>query len=278
MLETVVWKWPRSVLAPVALVLVTACGSERIGTPAAREPTGVSAARDPAGAASPEEQRAMPTPEQSADGWLPLFNGKDLTGWTVIGSGDWKVKDGELVVESAEHGPTAARKRMLGWLASTAEFSSFELSIEFMFERGWDSGVIFRSRLSLLPWEDGHEIQLLDDAEAIKQGLPQIPFACFPSGTLLGRAKATLAPENYLVRGQWQKLLVKAYGPHIQVELNGHVALDVEDATFTSGHLGIQYYAHDLALRVRRVLVRPMAGGDKPGGNWGPVFLKSTGT
>jgi hypothetical protein len=277
MLETVMRKLPRPALAPAALVLITACGSERIGTPSARDPTDVSATRDPAGAASPEERRAMPTPEESADGWLPLFNGKDLTGWTVVGSGDWKVKDGELVIESAEHGPTAARKRMLGWLASTAEFSSFELSIEFMFERGWDSGVLFRSRLSLLPWEDGYEIQLLDDAEATKQGLPQIPFDCFPSGTLLGRAKATLAPDNYLARGQWQKVLLKAHGPRIQVELNGHAALNVEDATFPSGHLGIQYYAHDLALRVRRVLVRPMAGGDKPGGTWGPVFLKSAG-
>lgn len=261
-------KLQMSWLAPAALVLVIACGSERAAAPPAQGP---SAAR------SDQELRAMPTPEESADGWLPLFNGRDLSGWTVVGSGDWQVKNGELVIESAERGPTANRKRMLGWLASTTEFSSFELSLEIMFERGWDSGVIFRSRLSLLPWEDGHEIQLLDDVEATRQGLPEIPFQCFPSGTLLGRAKATLAPADYLVRGRWQKVVLKAHGPHIQVELNGHTALDVEDGTFTSGHLGIQYYAHDLALRVRRVLIRPMAGGDKPGGTWGPVFLKSAG-
>jgi hypothetical protein len=257
---------------PAGLALAIACGCGKPDSPSDRDPPAPPAPRADQGL------RAMPTAEEAAAGWLPLFNGRDLTGWTVVGSGDWQVKDGELVATSGDRGPTASRKRMLGWLASTGEFSNFDFMMEFEFERGWDSGVLFRSRLSLLPWEDGYEIQLLDDVEATKQGLPKLAFPCFPSGTLLGRAKAELGPPDYLVQGRWQKILLEARGPHIRVELNGHAALDVQDGTFASGHLGIQYYTHDLVLRVRRVLVRPMGGGDTPGGTWGAVFVEAAGS
>ena len=44
-------------------------------------------------------------PDPSADGprWTPLFNGKDLTGWTVDGGdrGSWRVDGGDLVVDGS---------------------------------------------------------------------------------------------------------------------------------------------------------------------------------
>ena len=44
-----------------------------------------------------------------SDGWVPLFNGKDLTGWTTHAlapaGDDWRVEDGALVGRAG--GPTA---------------------------------------------------------------------------------------------------------------------------------------------------------------------------
>jgi len=41
---------------------------------------------------------------QSPMGWWPLFNGKDLTGWTQTGAAQWKVEDGVIVGWQAEPG------------------------------------------------------------------------------------------------------------------------------------------------------------------------------
>ena len=35
--------------------------------------------------------------EKSKDGWIQLFNGKDLTGWRISDNGKWKVEEGEIV-------------------------------------------------------------------------------------------------------------------------------------------------------------------------------------
>ena len=43
---------------------------------------------------------------------ISLFNGRDLTGWTVHGTELWYVEDGELVCES---GPDAARIFQAVW-------------------------------------------------------------------------------------------------------------------------------------------------------------------
>ena len=35
-------------------------------------------------------------PQPDADGWLTLFNGTDLSNWSIAGDGNWRVEDGAL--------------------------------------------------------------------------------------------------------------------------------------------------------------------------------------
>ena len=58
---------------------------------------------------------------------LALFNGNDLSGWTVHGTELWYVENGELICES---GPDSA----YGYLATEASFKDFELTLEFLQE------------------------------------------------------------------------------------------------------------------------------------------------
>lgn len=40
----------------------------------------------------------MPALAQPRDtGWVPLFNGKDLTGWKVVGPERWTVENGTIL-------------------------------------------------------------------------------------------------------------------------------------------------------------------------------------
>jgi hypothetical protein len=69
-----------------------------------------------------------------------LFNGKDLTGWTIYGTELWYVEDGLLVCES---GPD----KEYGYLGTDKEFKNFELTLEFKQGADGNSGVFFRSSI-----------------------------------------------------------------------------------------------------------------------------------
>src|SRR6186997_327164 len=76
---------------------------------------------------SPTSRLAAQTPGD----WKPLFNGKDLTGWTVAAGragttatpAQWKVEDGVLI-----GGQGTGR----GSLVSNDQFKDFELELDFM--------------------------------------------------------------------------------------------------------------------------------------------------
>ena len=67
-----------------------------------------------------------------------IFNGKDLTGWTVHGTEKWYVDNGELVCES---GPD----KQYGYLSTNNFYKNFILTLKFKQEANGNSGVFFRS-------------------------------------------------------------------------------------------------------------------------------------
>src|SRR5215213_9732657 len=69
---------------------------------------------------------------------VSLFNGKDLSGWTVHGTEKWYVDDGELVCES---GPD----KQYGYLSTNETYKNFILTVKFKQEANGNSGVFFRS-------------------------------------------------------------------------------------------------------------------------------------
>ena len=69
-----------------------------------------------------------------------LFNGKDLTGWTIYGTELWYVEDGLLVCESDPD-------KEYGYLGTEKEYKDFELSLEFKQGADGNSGVFFRSSI-----------------------------------------------------------------------------------------------------------------------------------
>src|SRR5690349_18663663 len=73
--------------------------------------------------------------------WRPLFNGKDLQGWTPLGSAQWKVEDGIIV------GGQFGDPKKSGLLTTNESFKDFELTLDFMIdEHGkYNSGVYLRN-------------------------------------------------------------------------------------------------------------------------------------
>jgi hypothetical protein len=86
-------------------------------------------------------QAALAGGSDSSEGWVSLFNGKDLTGW----DGDtrfWSVKDGVIHGQTTLTNP-AKGNTFLIWRGGTLK--DFELKIKFRLENG-NSGVQYRSK------------------------------------------------------------------------------------------------------------------------------------
>ncbi len=133
------------------------------------------------------------------EGFRPLFNGKDLTGWSLRrpdGRQSWTVKDGVLIntVNPAEHGTD---------LVTDGKFWNFTVRYEYKIPKGANSGFYLRGR---------HEIQILDDHD---RGKPA------PGGN--GAIYNFKAPDKFASKpaGEWNTVEAAIVGNKITVTLNG---------------------------------------------------------
>jgi Domain of Unknown Function (DUF1080) len=138
---------------------------------------------------------------------IVLFNGRDLTGWTMDQPGPpvWTVHDGTLV--SPGHGPE---------LISDNKFEDFKLHIEFNCGDTSNSGIFLRGR---------YEVQVENDS--VKQP------PSHHTGGVYGFLNAT--PEQPRTTGQWQTFDITLVGRRITVVQNGVTVLDDEEIPGITG-------------------------------------------
>lgn len=77
--------------------------------------------------------------QKNSDGWVDLFNGKDLTGWKQLnGKANYQVVNGEIVGTTVSRQPNS-------FLATEKDYSDFILELELFVGNDMNSGVQFRS-------------------------------------------------------------------------------------------------------------------------------------
>jgi hypothetical protein len=124
---------------------------------------------------------------------IQLFNGKDLTGWTVDGEkNQWIVQNRELI--SPHSGSNIITKE---------KFRDFRLHIEFKYKKASNSGVYLRGR---------YETQILDNAPTDH-----------PNSHLFGGIYGFLVPSEMAATGpeQWQRYDITLVGRMVTVVANG---------------------------------------------------------
>ncbi len=157
------------------------------------------------------------------DGFVPLFNGTDLTGWEATGNAKWFVEDGQLVGTQGENNAP-------GDLFTTASFSDFELITTYRAEWPCNSGVWFRFQST----GKAYQADILDYKN---------PVAF--SGTLYCPGKMFLAKNLDKAledRAGWNTLRVLTQGTKTKIWLNGTQTADVDDDTTDSGKIGFQVH------------------------------------
>jgi hypothetical protein len=193
----------------------------------------------PAAPAAPAEHVKAELPKPDADGWISLFNGKDLTGW----DGDptiWRVENGYISgkIEKVPHGNT--------FLIYDHPFKNFVLEANCQLIRTGkfpNSGIQYRSKMF--------------DPKTWVVGGYQADMGENYWGTLYEeRGRGGLGKVNKeaqkTVTDAWNKYTITANGNHLKHELNGVTALELEDKHdpndkkslyATEGLIALQYHA-----------------------------------
>ncbi len=151
-------------------------------------------------------------PASAADGFVPLFNGRDLSGWIEQkkqGQG-WTVRDGLLISPAGS----------VSNLYTEKLYSDFILQARFRLDPQGNNGIGIRAgREGGNPSTTGMEIQILDDYHATNAKLP-LENMCGSIYRLVPSRRGALRPA-----GEWNDVEIRAIGRRIEVALNGRDVL-----------------------------------------------------
>jgi hypothetical protein len=185
-----------------------------------------------------------------AEGFVQLFNGKDLTGWKTHpdDKAKWEVVDG-AIMGSGEAGHLYSER---------GDYENFIYRMEAKISDKGNSGQYFRTRFQK-GFPPGYEAQINSTGgDAVKTGSLYPAF----DRTLQGDAQRALlvlqAPHK---PDEWFTQEVTAIGNHIVIKVNGKVTVDFTDTknTFTKGHFAIQQHDPGSKVWVRKVEVKELA-------------------
>jgi len=153
---------------------------------------------------------------QTVVGGEPLFNGRDLAGWTPVNGGDFTVTNGVLHAEGGK-----------GWLRYERWLTNFVLEVEWRgLEPNYNSGVFIRAPLEGNPWATN---------------VWQINLKQSAIGELLeGSKKQVEVTTPRVPVGEWVKLRVEARDRILSLQINGETAWQYRDFAPISGYVGLQ--------------------------------------
>jgi hypothetical protein len=193
-----------------------------------------------------------PDGPKSEEGFVKIFNGKDLTGWTGNTDG-YAAEDGELVCKKGGGGNLYTEK----------QYSDFVMRFEFKMEPGGNNGVGIRCEKGKNAAYYGMELQILDNDAAQYKNLKPYQY----HGSIYGVVPAKRG--HLKPAGQWNTEEIRADGSHITVTLNGTVIVDADiekagkpktpdgrqhPGLFNKkGHIAFLGHGHELRFRNLRV-------------------------
>ncbi len=158
-----------------------------------------------------------------------LFNGKDLTGWTIHGTEKWYVDNGNLVCES---GPD----KQYGYLSTNKNYKNFVLTLQFKQESNGNSGVFIRSGI------DGVKISGWQVEVAPLNNHTGGIYESYGRGWII---QPKPEDEKYLKVGKWNTMKIFANGDVVTSYLNGHQMVTLNDAKIGKGEGFIALQIHD---------------------------------
>ncbi len=174
-----------------------------------------------------------PVPEKpDAQGWITLFDGKTLSGWTAPDPGGWEMKDGVVIGQ----GPRSH-------LFSPNLYTNLEFKSEVKLNHSGNSGMYFRTALGG-GFPKGYEAQVENTSPDPQR-----------TGSLYNFHKVT---EQLIADDTWYTQHVIAIGNRIIIKVNDKIVTDFIDEknTYMSGHLALQQHNDGSVVMFRNTVAK----------------------
>lgn len=174
-----------------------------------------------------------------------LFNGNDLSGWTIHGTEKWYVEDGLLVCES---GPD----QQYGYLTTDDYYKNFELTLDFKQEADGNSGVFIRSTV------DGTKVSGWQVEVAPPGHDTGGVYESYGRGWLI---KPDPEKDSALKAGEWNTMKIRVDGDTITSWLNGTEMITLTDEKIGAGEGSIALQIHDgggIKVKWRNIMIKEL--------------------
>ncbi|RPD46499.1 3-keto-disaccharide hydrolase [Paracnuella aquatica] len=159
----------------------------------------------------------------------PIFNGKNLNGWTVHGTEKWYVAGGQLICES---GPDKG----YGYLSTNKQYKNFILTLKFKQEANGNSGVFIRSGI------EGTKISGWQVEVAPLNNHTGGIYESYGRGWLI---QPKPEDEQHLKVADWNDLKIEVIGDKVTTWLNGHQMVQLKDEKIGAGNGFVALQIHD---------------------------------
>jgi len=182
---------------------------------------------------------------RSQQDYVSLFNGKDLSGWTIHGTEKWYVENGELVCES---GPD----KQYGYLSTEKSYYNFELSVQFKLEANGNSGIFIRSGI------DGTKISGWQVEVAPPDQHTGGIYESYGRGWLI---QPKPEDEKMLKADEWNTMRILVNNDEITSWLNGKEMINLKDEKIGAGKGFIALQIHDgggIKVRWKNILIKEL--------------------
>jgi hypothetical protein len=178
--------------------------------------------------------------QAAGDGWIALFDGKNLDQWVGDGTATFKIEDGSVIATDKKD-----PKAVAAYLVSKQSFKDFEIRAEFWVSDDANSGIFIRNTdPKNISSKTGYEVNIFD----------QRPDPSMGTGGIVPFAK-TLVPIK--AGGKWNTYEIVAKGPKFWATLNGTKTVDgAENADHKEGPIALQFGVG--TVKFRKVMIKPL--------------------
>jgi hypothetical protein len=187
------------------------------------------------------------SPASQDDGWVSLFDGKTLSGWTVgggKGTSKWEVVDGSIV--------GSGTSSML--YSAKGDYKNFRFRAEVKINDHGNSGMYFRSPTNDGDFSKGYEAQI--------DSTHSDPIRTGSIYGFLHIYKQYVPPDTWFtyeveaVDRNWRGMNV----PHIKVSINGELLFQFIERTkaWDKGYFAFQQHDPGSKVEIRKIEVKEL--------------------
>jgi hypothetical protein len=180
---------------------------------------------------------AVPACAQQGEGWIVLFDGKNMGDWDQAGETNWRIEEGAIVADKRTSKTPA-------YLVSKKPYKDFMLYVEFWASDDANSGIFLRC-LDPQKVNDRtcYEVNIFDQRKDPTYG----------TGAITRYVEVDPMPK---AGGKWNTYEITIKGRQLSVVLNGQKTAELHNGMFQEGPIALQHGAG--VIKFRKVAIKPL--------------------